>query len=375
MPVIKETSPRTGKVSYTAVWLTPTNSKTKKRGFRTRRDATNFLTELESSKLRGSYVNPTAGGVTVGELGAEWLATQTNLKPSYQRTIESAWRIRVEPLWGARPIGGILRSEVTRWVADMTVTAQKNGKPLSTTSILRAHGILASILDVALEDNLLAKNVARGMKNLPKFDNKRHNYLTEQQVELLATEARAYATLVNTLAYTGLRWGEAIGLRVSDLDHFKRELHVNENAVTVGSAIVVGSPKNSERRIVSVAEFLITRLDALCLGKRPEDLIFGSGLEHLKHPDGRKSWWAYAKRRAIAIDDTIPASLTMHDLRHTAASLMIRGGNNVLAVQKQLGHKSAAMTLDRYADLFPDDRAKVGKALDLQRREALGLAA
>ena len=47
--------------------------------------------------------------------------------------------------------------------------------------------------------------------------------------------------------------------------------------------------------------------------------------------------------------------MTIHDLRHTAASLMVQSGANVKTVQRQLGHKSAAMTLDVYADLFDDD--------------------
>lgn len=55
--------------------------------------------------------------------------------------------------------------------------------------------------------------------------------------------------------------------------------------------------------------------------------------------------------------------LTPHDLRHTAASLAISAGANVKAVQKMLGHASAAMTLDVYADLFDDDLDAVGEAL------------
>lgn len=64
---------------------------------------------------------------------------------------------------------------------------------------------------------------------------------------------------------------------------------------------------------------------------------------------------------------------TMHDLRHTAASLAISAGANVKAVQMMLGHKSAALTLDTYADLFPDDLA-VADALDTAVR-ALGISA
>ena len=60
----------------------------------------------------------------------------------------------------------------------------------------------------------------------------------------------------------------------------------------------------------------------------------------------------------------IPLGLTYHDLRHTAASLMVSSGANVKAIQNQLGHASAAMTLDVYADLFDDDLDAVGLAMD-----------
>lgn len=76
---------------------------------------------------------------------------------------------------------------------------------------------------------------------------------------------------------------------------------------------------------------------------------------------------AVAKLRGID-DDGMPTTdwprPTMHDLRHTAASLSISAGANVKAVQTMLGHKSAALTLDTYADLFPDDLEAVADALD-----------
>lgn len=67
------------------------------------------------------------------------------------------------------------------------------------------------------------------------------------------------------------------------------------------------------------------------------------------------------------------ARVTPHDLRHTAASLAISAGANVKAVQRMLGHASAAMTLDTYAELFEDDLDAVASALDQQRSEALRL--
>ena len=68
-------------------------------------------------------------------------------------------------------------------------------------------------------------------------------------------------------------------------------------------------------------------------------------------PDAQERRWALPR-------------LTIHDLRHTASSLAVRAGANVKAVQRMLGHASAAMTLDVYADLFEDDLDAVAAALD-----------
>ena len=69
-------------------------------------------------------------------------------------------------------------------------------------------------------------------------------------------------------------------------------------------------------------------------------------------------------------DDTFPR-LTPHDLRHTAASLAVSAGANGKSVQRMLGHASAAMTLDVYADLFDDDLDDVANALDAQAAKSL----
>ena len=65
--------------------------------------------------------------------------------------------------------------------------------------------------------------------------------------------------------------------------------------------------------------------------------------------------------------------MTVHDLRHTAASLMVKAGANVKAVQRQLGHASAAMTLDVYADLFDDDLDELSERMgEMLARENVG---
>ena len=90
-------------------------------------------------------------------------------------------------------------------------------------------------------------------------------------------------------------------------------------------------------------------------GKTPGNLVFGAGIDYLPTPTHKDGWFAGARRRSVRADSTFPPKLTIHDLRHTAASLAISAGANVKAVQRMFGHASAAMTLDTYADLFEDD--------------------
>lgn len=95
--------------------------------------------------------------------------------------------------------------------------------------------------------------------------------------------------------------------------------------------------------------------------------MFGSGTEYLPTPTQGDGWFAGARKRSVELDETFPPKLTLHDLSHTAASLAISAGANVKAVQRMLGHASAAMTLDTYADLFDDDPDAVAEALHVAK--------
>lgn len=90
----------------------------------------------------------------------------------------------------------------------------------------------------------------------------------------------------------------------------------------------------------------------MCEGKTRDGLLFGDGVDYLGRPrssGASRSWFM------TALDAAGLERMTVHDLRHTPASLAISSGANVKAVQRMLGHVSAAMALDVYADLFDDD--------------------
>jgi hypothetical protein len=159
----------------------PDHSQTDKRGFRTNREAELFLATVESRKAAGTYLDPSTARITVGELA---LANQTHLKPSSVAAVESAWRLHVLPAWGDVSIGQVRYTAVQSWVSSL-VKGSATGRPKSAALVLRAHGALAAILDVAVRDHRIGANPARGVA-LPRKVPRVHRYLTHEQVHLLA---------------------------------------------------------------------------------------------------------------------------------------------------------------------------------------------
>ncbi|WP_366516634.1 tyrosine-type recombinase/integrase [uncultured Corynebacterium sp.] len=84
----------------------------------------------------------------------------------------------------------------------------------------------------------------------------------------------------------------------------------------------------------------------------------------LPEPSSSHSWWSTSVAETQATDPTFPKQLTRHDLRHTAASLMLSRGCTVLQVQRQLGHADVATTLRIYSHLMPGDLERVREVMD-----------
>jgi len=133
----------------------------------------------------------------------------------------------------------------------------------------------------------------------------------------------------------------------------------------VNGVATFGTPKTHQRRSVPLPRFLLVAVTALAAGKHPGELLFTAregGVLRLMNFRRRSFDPA---TRAAGLD-----GLTPHELRHTAASLAIASGANVKAVQRMLGHASAAMTPDVYAGLFEDELDAVADRMDEAARAA-----
>jgi integrase len=169
-----------------------------------------------------------------------------------------------------------------------------------------------------------------------------------------------YDVLLLTLAYCGLRWGELCGLRVQDLDLDHARLIVRQTVVDDKGYQRIEAPKDYEHRSIPIPDFLVEMLRKQVADRSPSNPVF-YGMRtktYLRNHAFRKGWFDPASTE-VGLD-----GLTPHELRHTVASLAVSSGAHVKAIQRMLGHASAAMTLDTYADLFEEDLDTVAAALN-----------
>lgn len=350
-----------GETRYMVRYRTPDRKQAVKRGFKRKKDAQKFERDIESSLERGTFISPQAGKILVKAVHKMWLPSQDLLAPRTRGTNISAYNVHVGPRWGEWPVQRITAPEVRKWVSEM------QAKGIGRDTILRAVHVLRSICETAVEARRIDVNPVQKIK-LPKSTTKRRGYLTAPQVETLVEvqDDDNHKALIYTLAYCGLRISELAALDVADYFPETRRLSVTKAIKDATGTI--GATKTYETRRVPVPEFLGRRLAALIEGRgENEPLFLSPGGERIDTGNYRSRVFKPSVERARAKwaeDNETPfPAILPHGLRHTCASLAISVGANVKAVQGLLGHESATVTLNTYADLFPDDLEGVGDAL------------
>jgi integrase len=340
-------------------------------------DAERFLVGIEDAKLRGAYVDPAAGKVAFSEWAERWVRTTATLRPSTRKDYRVLLDNQVLPAFGSMTLAGIDALAVREWVAELVAGG------LSAKRARKAHQVLSQILTSAVDGGRLPRNVAAGIK-LPKVQRKEMHFLTAAQVEALADAiAPPYGVLIRFAAYAGLRPCEFVALRVGRLDLLRGMVRVAEAAPEVAGRLAWGGVKTHEARTVRLPRSVADELGAYLADRPhgPDDLVFtaprGGPLRESKFVPGCFKPAVCAANDAITQLDgqgrpaPLPDDLRLYDLRHTAASLMIREGASVKAVQKQLGHATASITLDVYGHLFPDELDALAGRLERARTEAL----
>jgi len=348
---------RNGKASYRVRYRDPAGRQRSK-SFTRKVDAERWLIETENAKAKGSYVSPALGKTKFAELAERWWATCAHLRPTTRMNYRGRLDRYILPVFGPVSVAAIDRMMVREWLATMP--------PATATGAVM---VLKQVLDAAVDAGMLASNPAAGLRH-PKVHAADKRFLTPAEIERLAQAIRApYGTLIRFAAYSGLRRGELTGLKVCRLDLLGGKVHVVEQLTEVGGRFHTGFPKTpAGRRVVRIPRWLCEELGAYLADRPhdPSDLVFTMPMGGPLRAARFAPVIFHPAVRAAGLEP-----LRFHDLRHTAISLWIAQGTNVKVVQKQAGHENAAMTLDVYGGLYPDDVDELMERLERAHAAAL----
>ena len=342
--------------SYRVRWREFPGAPERSKHFSRKVDANRFADSIAGDLVRGAYVDPKAGRETVEQYARRWMAGQVWRGSSRDR-VEHVVRSRIVPQFGRMPLQAVRRSDVQGWVASMT----SDLKPATVESYYR---VLAAIMRSAVRDKLIASTPCDEIA-LPKRGSGKAALvpLSVEQVHAIADAVPAnYRALIIAQAALGLRQGEACGLTVDRIDFLRRTVTIDRQLITpnVGDVELGPVKTDASNRVIPLPS---TAADALAahLARFPASADPGFVFTSSTGAAIRRSTYSDVFRRA-ARDAGVKAS--SHDLRHHCASLLIRSGLSVKAVQRYLGHATAAETLDTYGHLWPDDDERIRTAVD-----------
>ena len=226
----------------------------------------------------------------------------------------------------------------------------------------------------AVELGWIAKNPARGVE-LPKVRPTERVFLDYGEVERLVKAARSIrgqlsdAVMVELMAYSGLRPGEAVALQIQHVDLKARRIRIRRTVtIDINGTPTFGEPKHGERREVPIAPHLLDDLSELMQGKEDAAPLLQSARGNFINIH---NWRGRVWNKAVVSAGFDREVLTPKALRHTAASMAIAAGADVKVVQSMLGHADASMTLNTYAELWPDRLDEVTNAVSARRSQAL----
>ena len=240
------------------------------------------------------------------------------------------------------------------------------------TTIRRVHATLRSALTAARKGRLVPYNAATDAA-LPNVQPAKVRPWEPDELAAFLNYAAGHrlGAMFEVMAFTGLRRGEACGLRWADVDLERGVIVVRSQLVDVGGRAVEGKPKtrSGEDRRVDIGQRTIGALLAHRLNQDAERAAWGRG-----YRDGDR---VFAREDG---SDLVPGEVTkvftrlrtaaglrpvrLHDLRHGAASLMLAGGVDIAVVSKRLGHSSIRVTADTYHHLLEGAGRKAADAAE-----------
>jgi integrase len=334
--------------------------------------AEQFEREQLHAQDRGAMIDPNAGRITVAAWAAEWLASGPHRRSSTKRIYETNLRLHVLPVLGEHELAGLTSTICSRWLQQVATEPTADGVTLAAGTVHQVYRTFQTLLRAAASAGRL--NVSPlGVVTSPKGNKREMLTLTADQVATLAdTIDERYRALVLVAAWCRPRASEMAGLRWNRVDLLGRRITIFEQLDREdGKGFVTSTTKTAKGvRHVPIPKVVAAALQEHLEAGRGESghggLVFTSPKgSPLDMHSFRSRFWRPATDAA-----GIPP-VTIHEMRHTCASLSLAAGVDIKMLQQILGHASAAMTLDLYGHLILGRHDAYLERLDRMAEEAL----
>lgn len=302
----------------------------------------------EAKEQEARHTREKDNPLTWREWSKIWIP-QRDIAPGTAETDKQRIDSHVMPRWGDVKLTDITRAEVKEWVTELRGVPDDDDNPeRAASTVNRIAGLLSTSLEQALDSEYIAVNPARGIR-LKTGEETHDRYLTKAEVRRICEHlSPRWQNITNLLAYTGLRWGEAVGLSDRRVSRSRGILLVAE-VWDQKTEQMKKYPKGKKRRSVPVPDWVLENLPTV-------DPLLPS-------PRGARPGNRNFQR---ALDDAAKVAkierFRVHDLRHTYASWLIQAGVPIEEVRRLMGHVSI-QTTQRYAHLAETPKASVLAAL------------
>ena len=333
---------------------------------KTREEAARKLTALLKSAQDGL---PAMSDVqTVAGFAVEWLAAiRTTIRPSTHRRYEGVLRVNVLPTLGKIRLSRLQPGHL------QTLYADRLDSGLSAQTVVHMHRVVRTMLKRATQWGSVARNVA-DLVSPPKVPHREMITLSAEESRALLTAAQG--TRLEALWWiaigTGLRSGEVLALRWSDIDFDSRRLHVRYTLHRQRASYSLEEPKTDRsRRTISLSTSILSRLQQHRSGQNVERLAIGPAWNDEDFVFTNRfgdplnvSNMPRQEMKPLLVKAGLSDKVRFHDLRHTAISLALASSTAPTDVMQMAGHSSVALTLSRYAHALPGAERRATEAID-----------
>ncbi|MFJ2646589.1 tyrosine-type recombinase/integrase [Streptomyces sp. NPDC087420] len=305
--------------------------------FRTKRDADDWLAERQAELRIGDWFDPDAGKVDFGTYAATWI-TERGISASTADLYRSLLRNHLVPTFGKVAVADITAAMVRAW------RVARLGSGVGPSTVAKAYALLRAILMTAVEDRLIRRNPCR-IKGASSAHTPERPTATVQEVYAVAAAIQPrYRALVLLAAFSGLRWGELVGLRRRDLDLAGGTLRVRRNVAELHSGKrLIKEPKSAAgKRTVAVPAVIAGDLSTH-LAIYSEHGADGQVFIGAKGATPRRNHFNRLWRKAC--EEAGIKGLHFHDLRHTGNTLAAATGASTRELMTRMGHSTARAAL------------------------------